>query len=191
MVELHFHLLVDFGVTLLAKDFLPFARPYQTKAGVRCRVLSPEDEILHLLLHAVHHEFARYCWLYDIWTYVRSQPTLDWDAVRRRSESLRLRAALGYAVEVLRRRVGLTCEGPSKPIRVGAFRRECASRLLRVYDAVASSNSSEILVSLLFKAALCDDPREAIAFLSHYLGRLARRRLQRTFPRIVPEEWSA
>ncbi len=44
---------------------------------------------------------------------------------------------------------------------------------------------------LAFQAALCDRPASAARLLQHNLGRIARRRARRYFPRLVPEEWSA
>jgi hypothetical protein len=189
MVEIHIHLLVDFGVTIRAEDFLSRSRVWQTTAGSRCRVLGPEDEAFYLLLHAVHHEFARFCWLYDIWTFLRLHPDLDWDEVFRRAEKHGVREPVCYAVELLRRRLGLPCHIPrgSFPRRV---RQGLASLLLRLYDMFTPLDSPSTLVNLFFKAVLCDRPSASFRLLSHNLWRMTRRRLRRYLPRFVPEEWS-
>src|SRR5262249_23760549 len=99
-VELHFHLLVTFGTTLPADTFLSRSFPYQTREGPVCHVLSAEDEVFYLCLHAAHHEFARFSWLYDIRTLLRMHPALDWGAVRSRAVSLEVREAVAYTLEV-------------------------------------------------------------------------------------------
>jgi hypothetical protein len=189
-VELHFHLLVDFGVTVPAAGFLSRAVRYRAHDGTECGVLSAEDEAFHLCLHAAHHEFARYCWVHDVWTFLRLHPDLDWEEVFRRAEQHRVREPIFYAVELLRRRLGLRCGTPLRPLRRRG-RQALASLLLRLYDRLTPRGSPRTLVNLCFKAVLCDHLSASCHFLAHNLGRVTRRRIQRWAPRLAPEEWSA
>jgi hypothetical protein len=191
MVELHFHLLVEFGVSVRAEDCLKRARLYQAQDGTTCHVLSVEDEVFYLCLHAVHHEFERFCWLYDIWMLLRRTSALDWDLIFQRAERLGVRQALSYTVELLRRRLGLTSRGSYHRDLVLSPRRELASLLLRVYAAVSVYPLWNGLSSILFKAAICDRTEESLSFLGHQVARNTRRRLWRYSPRCAPVEWSA
>jgi hypothetical protein len=191
LVELHFHLLVEFGVTVPAEDFLSRAVPYRAQDGTDCWVLSPADEAFYLCLHAVHHEFARFCWLYDIWTLVRLHPGLDWDDVYARAEQGGVRQALCFSLELLRRRLGIAAAARPAPFRGGPVRQRLGSVLLRVHHAAAPSASLSTLTNLLFKAALCDRTLDSLAFLGHNLGRITRRRIRRYLPGLAPAEWSA
>jgi hypothetical protein len=188
MVEIHFHLLVEFGVTIAAGEFLSRSLAYRTPEGIRSRVLAPEDEAFYLLLHAVHHEFARFCWLYDLWVFLRLHPGLDWEKVFGRAEQQGVREPIFYAAELLRRRLGLRYSVPGRPLGRQA-QQSLASLLLCLYDNFTPRDSPSTVVNLFFKAMLCDRPRGAIAFLGHNFWRITRRRLQRWLPHIVPEEW--
>ena len=48
-------------------------------AGARVRTLGPEDQLLHLLVHANRHGCSRLKWLVDITEYLRQEPEIDWD----------------------------------------------------------------------------------------------------------------
>jgi hypothetical protein len=190
MVEIHFHLLVAFGATIAAAGFLARSMAYQTPEGIRCRVLMPEDEVFYLLLHAVHHEFARFCWVYDIWTFLRLHQGLDWQEVFRRAEQEGVREPIFYTVELLRCRLGLQCRLPSCPLTRQA-RQAVASVLLRLYDLFTLRDAPSTLVDIFFMTALCDRARGAFSTLGHHLWRITRRRLQRWLPQVVPAEWCA
>jgi hypothetical protein len=189
-VELHFHLLVEFGVTVPADAFLSRAVRYRAQDGTDCGALSAEDEAFYLCLHAAHHGFARYCWVHDIWTFLQNQPDLDWDKVFLRAEECRVREPIFYAVELLRRRLGLTCGTPLRPLRRRG-RQALASLMLRLSDRFTPGGSSSTMVNLFFKAALCDRLSDSAHFLAHNFWRATRRRIQRWAPRLAPEEWSA
>jgi len=188
-VEIHFHLLVDFGMTIPAAAFVARAIPYKTRDGTSCRVLVLEDEVFYLLLHAVHHEFARFCWVHDVWTLLQLNPDLEWDEVFRRAEQENVREPILYAMELLRRRFGLACRLPCRMLGRRA-RQALASLLLRVYDTFAPLRPLGTLFNLFFKASLCDRLSASVRFLRHNLWRMTRRRLHRWLPQVVPEDWS-
>src|SRR5262249_47602514 len=51
-VEAHFRLHSEFGAEVPAEPFLERSLAYRTRSGAMTRVLAPEDELLHLALHA-------------------------------------------------------------------------------------------------------------------------------------------
>jgi hypothetical protein len=108
--------------------------------------------------------------------------------VFRRAEHHGVREPTFYAVELLRRRLGVECRVTSRPLRRQA-RQSLAGLLLRLYDRFTPLDSPSTLVNLFFKAVLCDSARGAFSFLGHNLWRITRRRLQRWLPQIVPSEW--
>ncbi len=179
LVEVHFHLLVEFGVTIPARDFLSRSVPFQMRDGSRCRILNAEDEAFYLLLHAIHHEFVRFCWLCDIWNFARLHPGLDWDVVFQRARENHVQEALLYAVEVLRRRLGLECPAPLRLFERQA-RQAFASLLLRIHDTLTPLDSPGTLINLFFKTALCDSAVASVRFLGHNLWRITRRRCAAT-----------
>ena len=48
-------------------------------AGAEVHTLGPEDQLLHLLVHANRHGCSQLKWLVDITEYLRQDPGLDWD----------------------------------------------------------------------------------------------------------------
>jgi hypothetical protein len=190
MLEAHFRLMVDFGATIPAESFLERAIAYKTRDGMMCRVLAPEDELFFLCLHAAHHQFVRFAWLYDIWTFLRAHERLDWAFVFGRAERLDAGEAILYSAELLHRRLGVAIPMPARtPGRV--LRHDIATSILRVYNECAALDSASTLLSLCFRASLCDRLSSTFSFLGHYLGRLTRHQFQRHVPWLVPEEWSA
>jgi hypothetical protein len=191
MVELHFHLLVEFGVTIDAGDCLKRVQPYRGNDGATCYILSLEDEVLYLCLHAIHHEFARLCWLVDIWALLRLNPAIDWEVVFQRAREMSVRQAFGYTVEVLHRRLRIDSVGQLRLGRPMTMVREgFVSTLLRIYEAVSPYAAWNGLASICFKAALCDRPLDFLGFLGHQLSRNTKRRIHRLLPRLLPGEWS-
>jgi hypothetical protein len=193
-VDLHFHLLVDFGATVPAADFLKRAVPYRMQGGTTCRVLAAEDEVLYLCLHAAHHEFSRFSWLYDIWTFLGAHQDLDWDVLFQRAKLSRVREAIFYSVELLGRRMGITHRNPSYPLGRQA-RQTIATMILRIYSELTPQDSPSTLtrpnIGVIFRASLCDRVSSIASFLGQHGWRITRQRLHRYLAWMVPEEWSA
>ncbi len=190
-VELHFRLYVGFGVNVEAQGFVERARLYQTRRGSRCYVLSPEDEFLYLCLHAAGHDFARLAWLYDLKRLLETTPTLNWQVLDARAASLGVRTAVSFSGAILRERLEV---GEPALSRIGTRERSrhtLAHQLLGYWETLPESSGRAKLCSLLLQASLCDRVTGGAWLMQHHLARVARRRLQRWLPRLVPAHWGA
>lgn len=85
-IELHFRLSHGaYGIPV--EEFFKRAIPYQVPGGREVQVLSPADEILHLVLHRAHGRFATLFHLYEIRKLWReASPAVREEAVRRAAE---------------------------------------------------------------------------------------------------------
>jgi hypothetical protein len=85
-VELHFRLSHgSYGIPV--EEFFERAIPYRLPGGREVRVLSPADEILHLVLHRAHGRFATLFHFYEIrrlWK--QATPAIREEALRRAAE---------------------------------------------------------------------------------------------------------
>jgi hypothetical protein len=184
-VELHFRAVSGFGAALPAEELLARAAPAEFR-GQPLRLLAPEDEVLHLAVHAAGHGLERLVWLSDIKAFLASHPGLDWDAVtgRARARGLLRAAAFAFAGAAdLGAAVAPAARALSGP------RRRAAERVARTLVAAARPWSTAAF--LLLNAVLADGPLAAARFLAVNLGRVARRRAARTLGPRAPEEWSA
>jgi hypothetical protein len=195
LVELHFRTFTGFGAHLDAADCLARATGYQTTRRTSCFILAPEDEFLYLAVHAAGHGCQRWSWLYDLKCLIRSQESgvrnqasLDWQTVFTRARAAHLSVALSFTLEVLHRRLALALPPESCLLTPGS--RPAAARLMTWLAKRDEDSPSSRLGWLVFQSLLCDDPRRSFWFLQHHLGRIARRRLQRALPRLVPEDWA-
>ncbi len=186
-VELHFRALVGFGIAVPSEDLLARSVPHSF-AGAQARVPCPEDEVLYLGLHAAGHLLARLGWLYDIKLLLLGRPSLDWSTVAARAEALRAVSPLAFALQRVR---DLGAPVPSGLLPGPGARARLAERVRRF--ALGGSEQSPRYTggALAFHALLCDPRTSAARYLAHHLGRIARRRIRRWFPRVAPEEWSA
>jgi hypothetical protein len=187
LVELHFSLSDRFGVEIPAEEFLSRAVAYRSTAGAPARVLSPEDEMLYLSIHAAGHRFTRLSWLYDIKLLLMRHPGLKWKTVVARARELKLLSALLYTREVLERRLGVAIS-ESAPAR--RTRSRIANFLLEATARQPECSRGSLVGKMAFTAVLCDRPAAAAAFLQRQLLFVVRRRARRHFPSFVPEEWS-
>lgn len=191
LVELHFRLYVGFGIIISAAEFISRALLYRTSMGPVAWVLSPEDEVLYLCIHAAGHCFERLSWLYDIKLLIRSCPDLDWSIVLARARSLEVVEALSFTCEILRRRLHVAIPELNGLTRMRGLRWRLASVIHSATVARPAPRSIVTLGHLAHMAVLSDRPAAAARFLQHHLLRITRRRAQRYFPGVVPEEWSA
>jgi hypothetical protein len=187
-IELHFRLADSFGVRIPAEDFLSRAGVYRTRRGNISSILSPEDEMLYLCVHAAGHRFIRLSWLFDIKLLLLQHPDLDWKTLLSRADALHIRNAVLFTCETLRVRFGL------RPPLCNEIRQPLRSRVANVLLAATARQPDPSRRSLIgkmaFVAVLCDRPSRAAAFLTQQLMLVARRRARRHFPSFVPEEWS-
>jgi hypothetical protein len=190
-VELHFRVYVGFGVQIPAEEYLARASLYRTQQGSQCYVLSPEDEFVYLVLHAAGHDFARLGWLYDLKVFLRRYSELRWDQVRAQTARLGTRVAFAFAAAILEKRLEITNPGLLGCAAGLRNRVVLAQRLLTMTESLPQGSEREKLASLLLQACLCDRPSAGLWYLQHHLLRVARRRVQRHWPRLVPLDWSA
>jgi hypothetical protein len=191
LVELHFRLYVGFGRTIAAEPFLQRAGRYRTQSGGSCLILAPEDELLYLAIHAAGHACDRLGWLYDLKTFLACHPRLDWGTIAARARSHRVAVALGFALRVLRRRLGVEGPGAERSLGQPPDRWQLPEQLLSWLETVPATARRGKLGSLLLQASLCDRPSAALWYVQHHLGRMLRRRLHRYGPSVFPAEWSA
>jgi hypothetical protein len=188
VIELHFRLSDSFGVDIAAEQFLSRAGLYRTVRGAVARVLSPEDEMLFLSIHAAGHRFERLSWLYDIKLLLRRCPNLDWKTLAARAKSLHVLNPLLFTCETLQSRLGVTTplsRGMRRPLR-----SRVANFLLVTAAKQPDPSRRSLAAKMAFTAALCDRPEAALQFLWRQFVLIGRRRANRHFPALTPEEWS-
>jgi len=188
VIELHFRLSDGFGVEIAAEEFLTRARVYRTAQGAVAGILSPEDEMLYLSIHAAGHRFVRLSWLFDIKLLLRHYPDLDWTTTLARAHSLQVLAALLFTCETLHSRFGVKIPlNESMPQRI---RSRIANFLLAATARQPDPSRRSLLGKMAFTAVLCDRPGAALDFLQRQLLLIVRRRAHRHFPSLTPEEWA-
>lgn len=188
-IELHFRVFSGFGITIPAEAAFAGAVRHRTREGVACLVLPPAEELLYLCLHAAGHNFERLAWLYDIKTLLAKHGQPDWPALFARARSYQVERAFSLALAVLCQRLGDVCPGLSATDRATP-RRRAAAGLLSWLENQPLGSASDKLGAIVFQAFLCDRVTVSVGYLNHHLGRMARRRLQRYLPALVPAEWS-
>ncbi len=189
MIELHFRAYAGFGIVVPADALLARAAERRTARGRRIWVPAPEDEWLYLAVHAAGHAFERLIWLHDLKLLLRRHPDLDWTAVADRARALGVATAVAATCDALRR-----LDTPVPVARGLGVSRGPRRLLLVPLGAVArraGAGPTRTLAQLLWMSSLCDRPACAVRFLAHHGGRIARRRVHRSFPGLAPAEWSA
>jgi hypothetical protein len=175
LVELHHRLTTNFGAVVPSEEFLARAAAYRTVRGAACRVLSTEDELFYLVLHAAEHLFARLAWLYDIKTLLAAHPDIDGEVVAGRAREYGVERPYAFAIDLIARRMEIAL--PASMIRPGISRiRALAAAALL---AAAERSPSSVLASLLghlFRATLVDRPTAGVHYLWRQFQRVRRRR---------------
>jgi hypothetical protein len=181
LLELHFRLYQGFGVTLDAQEFLGRALRYE-----KAWILSPEDELLHLAVHACGHAFERLAWLLDVALLLEKRP-IHMGVLRERARRLGVLVAVVYALETLEARLGVPF--PAALPRRSGPRRRAATLLLHWNEDVPPGTPRGTVGRLVYVAALCDRTGPALRYLGHHLGRIGRRRASRWLPGLTPAGW--
>jgi hypothetical protein len=184
-LELHFRALTGFGGVLPAEDLLARAAPGEFR-GWPVRLLAPEDEVLHLAVHAAGHGLGRLLWLMDLKALLVSRPGLDWDAVAERARACGVSRAAAWAFAAA---ADLGAPVPPAARALSARRRRAAERAARA--ALRWRRPWSTAAGLALHAVLADGPGRAARFLAVNLVRVARRRAARALGPRAPEEWSA
>lgn len=187
LIELHFRAFRGFGTELPAEPLL--ARSLPSSAG-SARVLDPHDRFVYLALHAAGHLLERLGWLYDLKLLLRQAP-LDPDLLAARAEEFGGGPALALACAALAR-----IEPDSETLaalraRLPQPRRlPLAARLRQTHQRGPRDTPRATLERIAFQALLAPSPPAGARFLAHHLGRIARRRIQRTLPALTPPDWA-
>ena len=187
-VDLHFRALRAFGAELPSEPFMERATEHPTPWGFVTRVLSPEDELLYLSVHAAGHFVPRLSWLLDIALLVRAHPVLDGERVVDTARGLRLERALRASMDdvslSLYQRPGLPLL-PLEPWRYAALEKLRA--ISRRHDTQEGPLAQLLL--LAGGALLCDRSSASVRFVGHHVAHIARRRAHRYLPQAVPPGW--
>jgi hypothetical protein len=179
VVELHFRAMRGFGTVVPSEDLLARARPHRFD-GIDTLVLSPEDELIYLALHAAWHLLVRLVWLYDLKLLVLGSPELDWDSVRRRARDFRVETVLAFALGRVRE---LKTPVPALPGQASVARAWLTERVRRF--VIGTSTPPFFLTG--FQMLLCDSGPAAATFLAQGLVRMARVRAEKYLPWIGPK----
>jgi hypothetical protein len=174
-LELHFEAYLGFGTVLPAAPLIASSVPCSIPEWTDARVLSPEDELLYLAVHAASHRFARLVWLLDLKLLLQQRPGLSWDRIAARARAFGLSEAVSCACAELTERLGASSPGFGHLATRGGARSFIARRL----TAPRSNHMANAAVDFLFRAVLCDDFARALAFA----GRFVRIKLLHEAPR--------
>jgi hypothetical protein len=170
MVELHHQLLSGLGATLDWTDL----QPVQEGAweGRAVRLLSPEDELVYLSVHAANHLFRRCSWLYDLKLLLDARGAWDWGRVVALGEKTGFAVPLWAGLDAAQRCFGarvdaaalgqLSPPGPLRRLLTEAFTLERLER-----SAWAESQ----LRAGALRAAMAATPRNAARYAWGRLGR--------------------
>lgn len=163
MVELHYRLSSNFGVDLAPERYLERSLPFQTRAGIPCRILHPEDEFFYLAVHAAGHHFARLGWLVDLQRLLARHPEIDLPRVAEHARQARLLVPYLSALDRLRRLTGVEVN----PLfaRQALLRRWLGSQLQRLCELLPDGSWLGRCASLGYQVALCDRFPERLRLL--------------------------
>jgi hypothetical protein len=153
-VELHFRPQSAFGSLLRSEDFLARAVPHRTTRGTPLRILSPEDELLALAVHAAGHVLARGGWVLDLILFLERHPGLDWRVVQERASAYRCRRALAWTLRHLDALGAVVPAGPL--LALDPFRRRLAPPLARAFAGQRGRRAGALLIA--FQLLLTDRP---------------------------------
>ncbi len=155
-VDLH-HIASDgFGTTMAAGELIARSVPYRTEGGGRAWVLSPEDELLYLAVHAARHRSIRLGWLVDLRFFIERHPDLSWHAIGARARACGVRRAAAVTRAVLERRLRLHLPAPARAALRADLRVRTALLLTTTATDPARFYSSETTVlDKIFRVFCC------------------------------------
>jgi hypothetical protein len=170
MVELHHRPLAGLGTSL---EWSHLQAPREVAwEGKTVRVLSPEDELLYLSVHAANHLFRRLSWLWDLVLYTRAFPALDWDRVAALAKQTRLTTPAWAALESAGRVFGL---GLSVSVMLPLAPPRAVQGLLRraftLEKLEASAWADDRLGSGVLRMLMAPGPAEAARFAASRVRR--------------------
>jgi hypothetical protein len=179
-VEIHHRALTGYGAELPAEPLLE--RAHQEKVGgLSLWVLEPEDEFLYLAAHAAGHLFARLGWLLDLKLFL-ARYSVKWDVVRSRAVEHGFDSALALA-ETLLRRIGVAV-----PPGTARLPGQWLGRIEWPFESGWYGDHPRW--GAVVCTALASSPSRAARYLAFNASRVARRRIARRLPGLVPASWS-
>ncbi len=187
MIELHIRGLVGFGTELPAEPLLERAVRFASPFGPTW-VLTSEDELLYLALHAAGHLCARMAWLYDLARLIEANPALVWHDVEQRARAIGASRALRAALRAVSE---LDARVPAHLSVQNGWLDQAADQLLMLGQDAQELGPRRTLATTLFNMLASDAPSRALATGAHTLWRVTRRRAQQALPQLLPSRWSA
>lgn len=175
LVELHWALHSEFGGDLAAAPFLARARRHTTRRGAETWVLAPEDELLHLAVHAAAHRCLRLGWLYDLKLFVRAHPSLDGSIVDARARERGLASAVAFALDVTARSIGLERRAL---VELDPLRTRLATLLSTPWPTHSGPVVAQRATSFLYATLLTDSPRQSVDAMGRLWARFGARQLR-------------
>ena len=174
-VELHFKAQSASGLALPVADLFDRALPHRTALGTPLLVLSPEDELLVLAVHAAAHRLDRAGWLHDLILFLARYPDLEVRLLAERAARARCRRAVACGLGAARE---LGAPVPDELLApLGPGRRALCARLARA--ARARRGRAAGVLGIAHALLLHDRAWDALARVATEASWLVRRRLAR------------
>ena len=172
-LELHFHAYRGFGALLASEPLVARSVASPVAEHRALRVLSPEDELTFLSVHAAAHRFVRLGWLFDLKLLAsemsHGQIALAADRARRAGFA----RALAWAGELLVGVLGVPREHLSPLGAIGPLRRPLVRRVTAEPPRPVLRSATRFLYTL----SLCDSLPAALRYAKSSTADHARRLL--------------
>lgn len=169
-LELHFHAFRGFGGVVRGEALIARSEAFPPFRSIR--VLSPEDELAYLAVHAAGHRFMRLGWLYDILLLVRRLSPDQVEEALARARASGMEGPMLLAMDLLDETFGGPAPG-SAPMR---RRRRLIARAVTREPASSVGRSA---TRFAYTLALCEDSSAAARYAHAAIGRHLRRLVTR------------
>jgi len=143
LLELQWRILPRFYAVDFDMEKL-FARSKEVQLADRfCRILSPEDLLLALCVHAAKHGWTQVSWLRDI-IQLAGMPDLDWEYIAEETGRMRIRRILAINFALGRRLFGASIPAPAPSVPVSWMGEEQTNALAEeILSALRNSDVRE------------------------------------------------
>jgi hypothetical protein len=187
MVELHFRLVAGFGGVMDGEGPLSRAQT-ATLEGRTIRLLSAEDELLYLALHAANHLYGRLSWLYDLKLFTRMIP-VDWSTLAERAKAIGMQGPAAITFALLREHLGVPIPAAlDAQLDAGEWHQ----RLERAFSAERLERGYWLdhrWLGFALTTAMATTPLARVRFAGHHTARSLKRKLVHRFPAQLPARW--
>ncbi|MDB4946860.1 MAG: hypothetical protein JWP97_6394 [Labilithrix sp.] len=168
-LELHFHAYRGFGGILRSEPLIARGVVASRPPMSALRVLTAEDELVYLAVHAAAHRFVRLGWLYDLVLLVGTMTDAALERAAQRARQLGFARPLAFAGQLLVERFGLA--RAELLGRLGAVRAPVVSAAVHAPEQPLFRAAT----SFVYAAALCDSPSSAVRYATRASADRARR----------------